>query len=129
MLQPWSSRLLGGKCDPKLDLLPRYEESSVGVGVHQVMLDELVCIRLDSTDTKSELLGKGRLPYFDQDEVHDIYRAWRPILDSYPGGRMAVAEAWADDPPSVLRAGGLGVRELRRSAALLDGDVAATVRA
>ena len=40
-----------------------------------------------------------------------------------------VAEAWADDPPSVLRAGGLGVRELRRTAALLDGDVAAAVRA
>lgn len=42
------------------------------------------------------MLGRGRLPYFDQDEVHDIYRAWQPILDSYPGGRMAVAEAWAD---------------------------------
>jgi hypothetical protein len=40
-----------------------------------------------------------------------------------------VAEAWADDPPGVLRAGGLGVRELRRTAALLDGDVGATVRA
>lgn len=47
---------------------------------------------------QSELLGKGRLPYFDQDEVHEIYRAWRPILDSYPGGRMAVAEAWAETP-------------------------------
>jgi hypothetical protein len=40
-----------------------------------------------------------------------------------------VAEAWAEDPPAVLRAGGLGVRELRRTAALLDGDLAATVRA
>ncbi len=40
-----------------------------------------------------------------------------------------VAEAWADDPPGVLRAGGLGVRELRRTASLLDGDVGATVRA
>ncbi|MGA7690608.1 MAG: helicase-associated domain-containing protein, partial [Jiangellales bacterium] len=40
-----------------------------------------------------------------------------------------VAEAWADDPPGVLRAGGLGVRELRRTAALLDGDVGAAVRA
>jgi hypothetical protein len=39
-----------------------------------------------------------------------------------------VAEAWADDPPAVLRAGGLGVRELRRTAALLDGDVPAAVR-
>ncbi|MGW4497597.1 glycoside hydrolase family 13 protein [Micromonospora sp. NPDC004336] len=50
-----------------------------------------------------ELLGKGRLPYFDQDEVHDIYRAWRPILDSYPGGRMAVAEAWAETPQRLAR--------------------------
>ncbi len=40
-----------------------------------------------------------------------------------------VAEAWADDPPAVLRAGGLGVRDLRRTAGLLDGDVAAAVRA
>ncbi|MEV1316238.1 glycoside hydrolase family 13 protein [Micromonospora arborensis] len=50
-----------------------------------------------------ELLGKGRLPYFDQDEVHEIYRAWRPILDSYPGGRMAVAEAWAETPQRLAR--------------------------
>ena len=50
-----------------------------------------------------ELLGRGRLPYFDQDEVHDIYRSWRPILDSYPGGRMAVAEAWAETPQRLAR--------------------------
>ena len=49
-----------------------------------------------------QLLGRGRLPYFDQDEVHDIYRAWRPILDSYPG-RMAVAEAWAETPQRLAR--------------------------
>ncbi|MEU5938440.1 glycoside hydrolase family 13 protein [Micromonospora sp. NPDC047548] len=52
---------------------------------------------------QSELLGKGSLPYFDQDEVHEIYRAWRPILDSYPGGRMAVAEAWAETPQRLAR--------------------------
>ncbi|MCW3840168.1 glycoside hydrolase family 13 protein [Micromonospora yasonensis] len=52
---------------------------------------------------QSELLGKGKLPYFDQDEVHDIYRTWRPILDSYPGGRMAVAEAWAETPQRLAR--------------------------
>ncbi|MEU5904293.1 glycoside hydrolase family 13 protein [Micromonospora sp. NPDC047527] len=50
-----------------------------------------------------ELLGKGRLPYFDQDGVHEIYRAWRPILDSYEGGRMAVAEAWAETPERLAR--------------------------
>ncbi|MFD0820002.1 glycoside hydrolase family 13 protein, partial [Micromonospora zhanjiangensis] len=50
-----------------------------------------------------ELLGKARLPYFDQDGVHEIYRSWRPILDSYPGGRMAVAEAWAETPQRLAR--------------------------
>ena len=49
------------------------------------------------------LLGRGHLPYFDQDEVHDIYRVWRKILDSYPGERMAVAEAWAETPQRLAR--------------------------
>ena len=34
----------------------------------------------------------------------------------------ALLEAWGMDPPPVLRAGGLGVRELRRTAAALDVD-------
>jgi alpha-glucosidase len=32
--------------------------------------------------------------YLDRDEVLDVYRGWREILDSYDGDRMAVAEAW-----------------------------------
>ena len=49
------------------------------------------------------LLGRAVLPYFDQDEVHDIYRDWRKILDSYPGERIAVAEAWAPTPQRLAR--------------------------
>ena len=49
------------------------------------------------------LLGRRELPYFDQDGVHDIYRAWRKVLDSYPGQRMAVAEAWASTPQRLAR--------------------------
>jgi alpha-glucosidase len=49
------------------------------------------------------LLGKAVLPYFDQDEVHETYRSWRKILDSYPGERMAVAEAWATTPERLAR--------------------------
>ncbi|WP_061291383.1 glycoside hydrolase family 13 protein [Azotobacter vinelandii] len=33
-------------------------------------------------------------PMWDQDGVHEIYRAWHRILDQYPGERMMVAEAW-----------------------------------
>ena len=36
-------------------------------------------------------------PYWDLDAVHPIYRGWRAILDSYPGDRTFVAEAWVED--------------------------------
>ncbi|HTF08002.1 MAG TPA: glycoside hydrolase family 13 protein [Asanoa sp.] len=52
---------------------------------------------------QSRLLEGTALPYFDQDGVHEIYRSWRRILDSYPGGRMAVAEAWASTPERLAR--------------------------
>ncbi|TQK44063.1 alpha-glucosidase [Streptomyces sp. SLBN-118] len=47
-----------------------------------------------------KLLGNDVMPFFDQDGVHEIYRAWRTILDEYPGDRIAVAEAWT---PTVER--------------------------
>ena len=44
--------------------------------------------------------GWPRLRNWDLDEVHEIHRRWRKVLDSYPGERMAVGE--------------IGVRDLRR---------------
>ncbi|WP_303325191.1 glycoside hydrolase family 13 protein [Actinomyces radicidentis] len=35
----------------------------------------------------------GSHPMFDRNEVHDIYREWREVLDSYDPPRFAVAEA------------------------------------
>ena len=40
-------------------------------------------------------------PMWNQPEVHDVYRSWRRILDSYPGDRMAVGEVWLGDPAVV----------------------------
>ena len=34
----------------------------------------------------------------DHPDVHDVYREWRSVLDSYPGDRMAVGEIWVPDP-------------------------------
>jgi alpha-glucosidase len=42
-------------------------------------------------------------PMWDQPEVHDVYRSWRRIIDSYDGDRMAVAEAWTRSPESMAR--------------------------
>ncbi|GHF32462.1 alpha-glucosidase [Streptomyces mashuensis] len=44
---------------------------------------------------QAKLIGAQVLPFFDQDGVHEIHRAWRKLLDSYPGRRIGVAEAWA----------------------------------
>ncbi|MBO0820375.1 MAG: glycoside hydrolase family 13 protein [Nocardiopsaceae bacterium] len=44
--------------------------------------------------------------YTHRPEVHELYRDWRAILDSYPAGpypgaRTAVGEVWADSPPTL----------------------------
>lgn len=62
-------------------------------------------VRLDLDDGSEEAQRRRDLvagsPYLDRDEVQDIYRGWREILDSYDGDRMAVAEAWL--PPHRAR--------------------------
>ncbi|WP_156756778.1 glycoside hydrolase family 13 protein [Actinokineospora pegani] len=49
------------------------------------------------------LLDTRPLPYFDQDGVHEIYRDWREVLDSYEPTRVAVAEAWTSTPERLAR--------------------------
>ncbi|MEU3603479.1 glycoside hydrolase family 13 protein [Streptomyces sp. NPDC006798] len=44
---------------------------------------------------QAKLIGAQVLPFFDQDGVHEIHRAWRRLLDGYDGQRIGVAEAWA----------------------------------
>jgi alpha-glucosidase len=40
----------------------------------------------------------ARHPYIDQDAVHDIYRAWRTVADSYERPRALIGEVWLDKP-------------------------------
>ena len=42
-------------------------------------------------------------PMWDQEGVHDIYRSWRRLLDTYPGERMMVAEAWIAPQARLVR--------------------------
>ncbi|GGW62628.1 glycoside hydrolase family 13 protein [Streptomyces griseoloalbus] len=46
----------------------------------------------------------GTHPLYDRDEVHEIYRDWRKILDAYSPPRMAVAEAWVPGDRRALYA-------------------------
>ncbi|EHR53599.1 glycosidase [Saccharomonospora marina XMU15] len=52
---------------------------------------------------QARLVVRSELPYFDRDGVHEIFREWRKILDSYPGERIGVAEAWVRSPDRLAR--------------------------
>ncbi|WP_051159145.1 glycoside hydrolase family 13 protein [Agromyces subbeticus] len=42
-------------------------------------------------------VAPGGHPTEDRDEVHEVYRAWRRIADSYEGSRVLVGEVWVPD--------------------------------
>jgi alpha-glucosidase len=58
---------------------------------------------IPEVNTTSEMLAPHERPFWDQEGVHEIYRSWRKILDSYPGDRMAVAEAWVSPASRIAR--------------------------
>lgn len=62
-------------------------------------------LRLDVSDMprdeRESLLAD--VPFFDREGVHEIYRAWRKIFDSYSGDRMSVAEAWVHPSSRATR--------------------------
>jgi alpha-glucosidase len=39
----------------------------------------------------------GQHPTVDRDELHEIYRGWRAVADSYPDTRVLVGEIWLPD--------------------------------
>ncbi|WP_370947672.1 glycoside hydrolase family 13 protein [Amycolatopsis sp. cg5] len=46
---------------------------------------------------------EGFSPFSDLDGLHDIYRSWRKIADSYAGERVLVAEMWLPDMGRAAR--------------------------
>lgn len=62
-------------------------------------------LRLDVSDMprneRESLLAD--VPFFDREKVHDIYRKWRKLFDSYQGERMSVAEAWVHPSSRAIR--------------------------
>jgi len=42
-------------------------------------------------------------PMWDQDRVHEVYRSWRALLDTYSPDRILVAEAWVQPLSRLAR--------------------------
>jgi alpha-glucosidase len=45
----------------------------------------------------------GDHPFMDRDPLHEIYRRWRGIADSYPERRLLVGEIWLPDAERLAR--------------------------
>jgi alpha-glucosidase len=68
-------------------------------GVGGVRIDSAALLVKDpALPEVPELVQAGEHPNTDRDDVHDIYRSWRAIADSYPGTRVLVGEVWMPDP-------------------------------
>jgi alpha-glucosidase len=60
-------------------------------------------VMLGNTDFEADH-HRLHTPYWDQDGVHDIYRSWRTILDSYgTPDRILCAEAWVEPQERAVR--------------------------
>ncbi|MEY9845939.1 glycoside hydrolase family 13 protein [Streptacidiphilus sp. MAP5-3] len=47
--------------------------------------------------------GTDERPYVDRDEIHDIYRSWRKLADTYSPPRALIGEVWLPDPDRFAR--------------------------
>ncbi|HEX3749528.1 MAG TPA: glycoside hydrolase family 13 protein [Streptosporangiaceae bacterium] len=74
-------------------------------GVDGFRIDSAVLLAKDPamTDHDPDDPGTGVHPFVDRDEVHDVYRAWRSIADSYPGDRVLIGEVWLPDVTRTTR--------------------------
>jgi alpha-glucosidase len=50
-----------------------------------------------------QVTSRPGAPMWDQDGVHEVYRGWRAVLDSFPGERAMVAEAWVEPLSRLAR--------------------------
>lgn len=57
-------------------------------------LEETLPTTADLEAQGEALYLEGRHPYWDRDEVHEIYAEWRKLFNEYTPPRTAVAEAW-----------------------------------
>jgi alpha-glucosidase len=51
-------------------------------------------IELSAANTGTDGFPDGSHPFWDRDEVHEIYAEWREVFNEYNPPRTAVAEAW-----------------------------------
>ncbi len=47
--------------------------------------------------------ASGEHPFTDRDSLHEVYRQWRDVADSYPEPRVLIGEVWLPDADRLAR--------------------------
>jgi alpha-glucosidase len=68
-----------------------------------VKADGLPDVGPSDTEEVLEPARRPDHPFWDREGVHEIYRDWRRVADSYPEGKLFVAEAWVGSNERLTR--------------------------
>jgi alpha-glucosidase len=76
-------------------------------GVDGIRIDTAAMLTKDSSLPDLDAGSTAPHPYVDRDDVHEIYRSWRAIADSYSadryGDRVLIGEIWLADAALLAR--------------------------
>jgi alpha-glucosidase len=73
-------------------------------GADGVRIDSAALLAKDPALRAVPPEGSGEQhPFVDLDEVHEVYREWRRLTDSYPGDRILIGEVWLPDRERFTR--------------------------
>ena len=76
-------------------------------GVDGIRIDTAAMLTKDSSLPDLDAALAAPHPYVDRDDVHEIYRSWRAIADSYSadqyGDRVLIGEIWLADTALLAR--------------------------
>jgi alpha-glucosidase len=73
-------------------------------GADGVRIDSAALLAKDPQLREVPPEGSGdQHPFIDLDAVHEVYREWRRLTDSYPGDRILIGEVWLPDRERFTR--------------------------
>jgi alpha-glucosidase len=71
-------------------------------GVAGIRIDSAALLVKDPELADEDPSAAGA-PFTDRDELHEVYRSWRRVADSYPEPRLLVGEVWLPDAVRFAR--------------------------
>jgi alpha-glucosidase len=72
-------------------------------GVAGIRIDSAALLIKDPKLRDNADPATGEQPFTDREDLHDVYRGWRRVADSYPEPRVLVGEVWLPDAERFAR--------------------------